>query len=167
MICMNAFKPGDVITKHDSAHPSSSLVVDGFDKDGTLLAHPLGGGFQISIPADAVARFSAVQGDESISVFSSARFALDGVDGEFQGWCDGELWNGWEKPCFERDVAELILNSVGATFTYSSKEDAFVVVDAEGKETDRIDGTTVQLGDGGSVTAYFVGSGSWIWERVE
>ncbi len=166
-IRMKGFKQGEIILQDGGKHPDESLAVDGFDGEGNLLAHPLGGGFQISIPADSVPRFSAVQVEEAVSVFSSALFAMDGVDGEFQGWCDGMSWNGWEKPCFTRDVAEAVLRAVGAVFTYSQDEDAFIMEDAEGEETERFEGIAVELGDGGSVIAYFIGAGSWIWEKIE
>ena len=46
-----SFHQGDIIVRDDTTYPEGALIVDGFDKEGNLLAHPMGGGLQFIIPA--------------------------------------------------------------------------------------------------------------------
>jgi hypothetical protein len=162
---MNSLLLGEVIVRDDLKYPDGALVVDGFDAGGALLAHNLGGGAQLIIPKEEIHRFQRVEAAETISVFAAGTFYLDGIEGEFEGWSDGSSWNGWERPCFTRDVAERILAASGYRWSYDASADEFTVVTSEEDEPERFTGEAIQLGDGGSVTAYFVGAGSWIWEK--
>ena len=45
------FSKGEVICREDLAYPEGAFVCDGYDASGRLLAHPLGGGLQLTIPA--------------------------------------------------------------------------------------------------------------------
>jgi len=163
---MSMFMQGEIIVRNDLKYPGGALVVDGVDDQGCLLAHPLGGGLQFSVPPREVGRFESVDPAEQIPVFSAGIFALDGIDGEFEGWSDGSLWNGWEKPSFSREVAERILKASGYRWSYDPSADEFSVVTSEEDEPEQFKGEAIQLGDGGSVTAYFVGAGAWVWDKI-
>ncbi len=164
---MPMFTQGEIIVRNDLKFPDSALVVYGTDDRGCLLAHPLGGGLQFILPSAELPRFQRVEASETLSVFGSGKFYLEGIDGEFEGWSDGTFWNGWEKPCFARKTAELVLQAAGASWTYDAKSDAFVVATEDGEDDETFAAETVQLGDGGAVIAYFIGAGSWIWEKTE
>jgi hypothetical protein len=43
------FGKGEVICREDLGYPEGALVCDGYDAAGGLLAHPLGGGFQLTV----------------------------------------------------------------------------------------------------------------------
>ena len=44
------------------------------------------------------------------TLYEKARFVINGVtDDEFEGYTNGELWNGWEKPYFEKRISDKIL----------------------------------------------------------
>jgi hypothetical protein len=107
-----------------------------------------------------------VSDEERVPVFSRGGFSIDGMEGEFEGWSDGTLWNGWEKPCFTREVAERILEASGYRWSYDPSADEFTIVASEEDEPEQFKGETIQLGDGGSVTAYFVGAGAWVWDKI-
>jgi len=163
---MFMFAQGEIIVRNDLKYPDGALVVDGVDDQGCLLAHPLGGGCQFTLPSAELPRFQRVEASETLSVFSSGKFYLDGIDGEFEGWSDGSSWNGWEKPCFTREVAERILEASGYRWSYDPTADEFTVVTSEEDEPEQFKGEDIQLGDGGSVTAYFVGAGAWVWDKI-
>lgn len=159
------FRQGDLIAHRNADYPAGALVVHGADSEGNLLVHPLGGGFEMRLSADDLAGFDRVGEEEQVPVFTPGTFSIDGIEGEFEGWADGTLWNGWEKPCFTRDVAERIVAASGYRWSYDASADEFAVVTSEEEDPERFTGEAIQLGDGGSVTAYFIGAGSWIWEN--
>ncbi len=164
---MPMFTQGEIIVRDDHKYPDGAVVVDSIDERGHLLVHPVGGGLQFAVPPREVGRFQSVEPAEQIQVFSAGTFCLEGIDGEFEGWSDGSSWNGWEKPSFTREVAERILAALGYRWSYDASVDEFTVVTSEEDEPERFTGEAIQLGDGGSVTAYFVGAGSWIWDKTE
>jgi hypothetical protein len=163
---MNVFSEGEVIVRDDLKYPDGALVVDGLDEEGCMLAHPLGGGFQLVVPPENLSRFQRVEAAETIEVFSPGTFSVEGTSGKFEGWSDGSSWNGWERPCFTREVAERILEASGHRWSYDPSADEFTVFTSEDDDPEQFKGESIQLGDGGSVTAYFVGAGAWIWEKI-
>jgi hypothetical protein len=163
---MATFSQGEVIVRDDLKFPDGALVVDGLDSRGCLLVHPLGGGFQLAVPPEDIDRFQRVDAEETVPVFSRGTFCIDGVEDAFDGWSDGSSWNGWEKPCFTRVVAERILTASGYRWSYDASADEFIVVTSEDDEPERFTGEAIQLGDGGSLTAYFVGAGAWVWDKI-
>jgi len=163
---MKAFAKDDVIVREDLTYPEGGLVVDGHTEEGYVLAHPLGGGLQLILAPEEANRFEPVEAAERIPVFSPGAFCLEGIDGDFSGWSDGTSWNGWEKPCFSREVAERVLQSSGYDWSYDAASDEFVVYSLVEDGPERFTSEFVKLGDGGTVKAYFVGAGSWIWDRV-
>ena len=167
MRAMLTFSEGEVIVRDDLKYPEGALVVDGVDAQGSLLVRPLGGGFQLVLPRRELGRFQRVEPAETIEVFSPATFGVDGLDGEFEGWSDGSAWNGWEKPCFTREVAERILQATGCRWTYDASDDEFIITAIEDEDPERCGGETIELGDGGSVIAYFIGAGFWTWDTTQ
>ena len=159
---MPMFTQGEIIVRDDLKYPDGAVVVDGLDTRGRLLVHPLG----VALPLREIGRFQSVEPDEQIPVFSAGTFYLEGIEGEFEGWSDGSSWNGWEKPCFTREVAERILEASGYRWSYDAATDEFTVVTSEEDEPELFSDQAIQLGDGGSVTAYFVGAGAWVWDKI-
>ena len=60
------FAKGDMICREDLGYPEGALVCDGYDNDGRLLARPLGGGFQVTVPSHEERRFRLVAEEERI-----------------------------------------------------------------------------------------------------
>ena len=167
MAAMLIFSEGELIVRDDLKYPEGVLLVDGRDARGGLLVRPLGAGFQFILPSAEVARFQRVEPAETIEVFSPGTYALEGLDGQFAGWSDGSCWFGWEKPCFSREVAEGIVRATGRRWTYEERTDAFVVANSAGRGFDHFVGEVIELGDGGSATVYFIGAGSWTWDKAK
>jgi hypothetical protein len=167
MGAMLIFSEGELIVRDDLKYPEGVLVVDGRGARGGLLVRPLGGGVQFILPSAEVACFQRVEPAETIEVFSPGTYALEGLDGKFAGWSDGSCWFGWEKPCFTREVAERIVRATGRRWTYEEPADEFVVANSAGRGFDHFIGETIELGDGGSATVYFIGAGSWTWDKAK
>ena len=160
------FSKGEVICRKDLGYPEGALVCDGYDDAGRLLAHPLGGGFQLTVPAREEARFRAVaQGENGAALFQRGRFSLADSEAAFDGWSNGELWNGWAMPRFEFAVCREILKSLGdEQARVEQKGDAFVTV-SNGEEEMWL-AEQITISDGSQVRVYPLGAGSWTWEEA-
>lgn len=96
-------------------------------------------------------------------------FTID--DGKsLSGYSQGELWNGWSCPAFERDAIEAWLVFTGNPFTYNQDSDTLTVFFKDSKGNDEADpeeytGFDIQV-DGVPVHVYAVGSGCWVWEQA-
>jgi hypothetical protein len=160
------FKLGELIVRDDTRHPEGTLVVNHHDDIGNLLAYPLGGGFELTIPASDVSRFSVVTKEEATPIYRKAWFRLEGLeDNEFEGWTAGKLWNGWAMPCFEIQQATKLAELLGEQLRCDSSQDAFISTSGDGEEI--WSGQIIDLPDGGQVKAYAVGASSWMWDIVE
>ena len=124
------FSKGEVIRREDLAYPEGALVCDGYDDAGRLVVHPLGGGFQLTVPAQDETRFRVVaEGERAVALFRRGRFTVTDGQKAFEGWSNGELWNGWEMPRFEFAVCQAILKSLGGEQArFEQEEDAFITV---------------------------------------
>jgi hypothetical protein len=148
-------------------YPEGALVCDGYDSAGRLLAHPLGGGFQLTVPAQDEPRFRVMaEGEKAAAPFRRGRFALADSGEAFEGWSSGRLWNGWEMPRFERAVGERLLAWLGdARARFDAERDAFVTVSQDGEE-EVWGAAAITITDGSCINAYPVGAGAWIWEAA-
>jgi len=163
---MNAFEKNQVIVRDDGKFPSDALVVVGYEMDGSLLAHPLGGGLQFQIPADEVVRFSAVSEGEKTAIFSKGLFMLEGIEEKFEGWSDGTLWNGFEKPHFSKHTAVLVLTATGYKWKFEEAQNCFLVFGEDEDEPTVYAVGLISLPDGGTEKVYAIGAGDWIWDKV-
>jgi len=67
----------DIICRKNLDYPEGALLGDGYDDAGQLLAHPLGGGFQLTVPAEEACQFRVVEhGETGAALFSRRRFSL-------------------------------------------------------------------------------------------
>ena len=96
------FSKGDILISRDAHFPEGVVIVDGYDDAGQLLAHPLGGGFQLTYSATKQGDFRvADDGERERTLYRRARFSLMDSEDSFEGWTNGECWNGWAEPLFE------------------------------------------------------------------
>jgi hypothetical protein len=163
---MQDVRVGSVLVRRDLDYPTGALVVDGPAGGGGIFVHPLGGGLQGVVLSDELSRFDVVAEQEKVSLFTQGVFCIDGVEGEFQGWSDGSVWNGWDKPFFSMDVSVQVLKAFGCFWEYDAGKDVFIVKTDSCEDAEEFAGISLELADGGRVHAYPVGAGSWIWERV-
>ena len=128
-----SFHQGDIIVRDDTTSPEGALIVDGFDHDGNLLAHPMGGGLQFIIPASDLPRFGIADELEKTPVFRRALFTIEDVEEKFTGWCDGRHWNGWAMPRFEFPHAKKVVAALDPkSGRYDAAADAFITMTADG-----------------------------------
>ena len=165
---MIRFDKGQILVLGKAEFPKHAIVVDGYNDDGHLLAHALGGGFQQSFPPSIHAQFRVVdEHEQTRQLHSRARFSLMDSDELFSGWTDGSSWNGWAVPYFERLEAERLirwLNDERSRFDEQRK--AFLTWSADGEE-ELWEATEIRISDGTTVHAYSIGGGSWCWDEVE
>jgi hypothetical protein len=161
------FSKGEIICRDDLAYPEGALVCDGYDGAGRLLAHALGGGFQLTVPAQDEPRFRAVpDGERGAALFYKGRFTLADAEAAFDAWSNGELWNGWAMPRLERAEAERVLARLGdQRARFDGERDAFVTMSQDGEQ--EVWGVEViTIADGSRIKAYPVGAGAWTWEEA-
>jgi hypothetical protein len=93
------------------------------------------------------------------------RFCFD-ESKTFNGYTFGSLWNGWECPYFEFDVAMEIAkwNNKGGVFmaSYDPEKDEFYFYDEGGDYTDVYKGMTIET-EHGQKKVYDLGYNSWCW----
>jgi len=90
-------------------------------------------------------------------------FGMEGIDGIFEGWTDGTLWNGWAKPDFEFAAAEEVTKLFGGE--YRADLDAFVTnLEGEGNEVWR--SVMILTLDGIERRVYPIGAAAWVWDEV-
>ena len=161
------FKKDDIIIKAEAVYPHGAMVVDGYDDQGRLLAHPMGGGLQYAIKVGAGGDFRRVTADEQQRpLWRTSRFALDGVDGAFKGWTNAQLWNGWGKPHFEPEEARKLIAAINdPKVRYDSAKDVFITTNGEAEDEVWSAQLITVLGPS-QVKVFPIGAGSWCWEEA-
>ena len=94
----------------------------------------------------------------------AAKFVMDAFGDEvFDGFTQGETWNGWARPYFTFEQAKRIVEAhqaQGGKASYDQAEDAFSFEMGE-NEVDSFPAETVE-----GRKFYLVGAGCWIWEEA-
>ena len=162
------FTKGDTIIPAEAVYPSRAMIVDGYEPDGTLLAHPLGGGLQYRFKPGAEKQFRVVpKAETAAGLWRRAKFTIEGTDAEFQGWTKGQLWNGWAMPHFEHSEAQRVIETLtDPKGKYDAARDCFVSTNSDREEEIWPAELITALG-GQQVRVYGVGAGAWIWDEVE
>lgn len=168
---MSAFAKGQVIVGMDYKYPEGALNVDDVKPDGTVVAFPIGGGFQMSFRPEALEknRFRVVAQAEIEAVsYKAGKFVIDCWEGKtFEGWASGVPWNGWAQAYFPLKAAKRIMGlcnkGVGGKASYKAGTDTFTFVSEHEDEPMTCKGTKLP---GVPETVYPIGTGSWTWSRV-
>ena len=94
----------------------------------------------------------------------AARFAIESLGDEvFEGFTQGETWNGWARPYFTFKQAQRIVEAHrarGAKAWYDEAQYAFGF-EISPDEVDAFPGEVVE-----GQTLYPIGAGCWIWEEA-
>jgi hypothetical protein len=100
-----------------------------------------------------------------------AKFAIDSIsNSSFEGYTNGETWNGWICPYFEKSEAEHVLQASEANhhkWIYDADRDIFIVYTEHNTEEaaeEIFEAVQGFLEDGNEITVYGIGAHSWIWE---
>ena len=104
--------------------------------------------------------------------WSQSRFEIDGL-GTFDGYGDGETWNGWACPVFplaEADRIAEVFRAQSDAFEarYDPDTDEYVFRDPEDDPDEAplaFGSGTIDVG-GELVTVWFIGTRYWTWEEV-
>lgn len=95
-------------------------------------------------------------------------FTIDGFDAIFEGYTQGQHWNGWACPYFTKEVAGKIMqvNNKSHDFKayqmhYDKEQDAFIRQEDEGDEPYVMKGIDI---DG--MHLYPIGTMCWIWDDI-
>ena len=104
------------------------------------------------------------------TLYEKARFVINGVtDDEFEGYTNGELWNGWEKPYFEKRISDKILEVckkyVDDRSYYDNKKDEYIIY-SNNDEPEIFVSEIIETSDGRK-KVYGIGAGSWTWDLAE
>lgn len=101
--------------------------------------------------------------------FTSAQFFMDAIEGVFEGFTNGDTWNGWARPYFEQSAAEQVLEASeanGYRWTFDDARDVFSVrrmEDPDDYGPEEFAGLDITVGEQ-SFRVYPIGAYSWIWE---
>lgn len=104
--------------------------------------------------------------------FHKASFTIDSLpDKVFSGYTDGEEWNGWACPYYERHEAEQILKfseTNGYWWQYDQENDAFIVGahTEENNTAPEMFRSLIILVDDKPLKVYPIGTRAWIWEEA-
>lgn len=175
------FQNGSVILPKGGKYPEDALVVISVSEDKQAFqASPEHGGLVWNFDLAAIGRygFRFAQPEELIAVWRKGRFYLEMLEGSFEGWTTGELWNGWATPAFEKKVAERLMKALTeskleygtdaehAGWKYDKTADAFLYYDYEGTEPIVEKGLLINAG-GKPRAVYGIGSGAWTWSEED
>lgn len=111
--------------------------------------------------------------EKRMTVYKSARFAVDGIDEEFPGFTAGDFWNGWACPSFTRQIAEQILIASelnGYQGQYNQETNAFEIRHAEDPDDYEpvvFNSMTITLDNGSRIEVYGIGAYYWTCTEIE
>jgi hypothetical protein len=99
-------------------------------------------------------------------------FTIDNVESFYGYHHPSDLWNGWEKPYFEWEVAKKVVSWIetqnGPEKLQIAKEKNSIIVLEDFDNSFEITGE-IKSTDDGKKTLYALGTGWWVWDifRVE
>lgn len=103
--------------------------------------------------------------------FQRAQFSIDSLpEMTFEGFTDGEMWNGWACPYFTHNIARSVLQASqdnGYTWSFEAETDTFAVRhrdDPEDYEPERFEAIRINI-ENESFVVYGIGAFSWTWEN--
>ena len=107
-------------------------------------------------------------------MFHKGRFIIEDWFGPFEGWTNGQRWNGWECPFFECDTVIRMVDTWnnkafdGEEYQarYDEERDAFYFRDGGLEEWDCFGAKTIET-EGKAIKVYPIGAFCWIWSDVE
>jgi len=162
------FSKGDILVPRDAQFPDGAVVVDGYDDDGPLLVHPLGGGFQYAFETKATSRYRVADvGEPGRALFRPVQLSLMDSEVHFTGWTNGEKWNGWAKPYFELAEGHRLIEWLKDDKShYDATQDVFLTISQDSEE-EVWAACSIAITDGSSIKAYPIGASSWCWDQVD
>jgi len=110
---------------------------------------------------------------EIMSIYYRSVFRIDSSEHTYFGYMNGQVWNGFAMPLFDKQTAMNVLADCGSdpTWRYDKKSDSFILrfkdcTEIESGECDEIYSAQWIVVDGKRKKVYGIGSGSWVWESL-
>ena len=98
-----------------------------------------------------------------------AIFTIDGFAPAYIGYTNGDRWNGWATPHFEKDEAFKVMADFNAdadrVMQYDEIYDQFFTLDIDTMELETWKGEDIQT-DEGVKHLYGIGAYSWVWDDI-
>lgn len=100
--------------------------------------------------------------------FRRARFTFGEAAGEiFEGFTNGEAWNGFACPYFSHEIARAVLvasEQNGYSWRYDRDKDAFFVRHSDDPENYAEEFSAIKaVIEGQDTVLYAIGAYSWVW----
>lgn len=95
-------------------------------------------------------------------------FVIEGFDGVFEGYTNGERWNGWSCPRFPKEVADKVVDmfnrGVNCKAWYDEENDEYIFTqNHDNIEDEKYDSQLIEI-DGKEIKVYAIGAWGWVWE---
>lgn len=103
-------------------------------------------------------------------MFKKTRFEIvDCSEKNFEGYTDGQHWNGWECPRFTKEIGLLVMEQFSydepLKAYFDESKDAFIFP-VEDSEPDVYEGVDITC-DGDILHVYAIGAWGWVWDEYE
>lgn len=136
----------EVYRMHEEADIAQFVLVSEIKTD-MIVGSPLRGGWQLNIPvSDFKEKFVHVSKAELALLkrnFKEKHFDLDDWEETIPAWSNGEIWNGWGCPYFERDVLEKAIENGSLSDDYTKvfvkDEGAYAIMTMSGELPEEYD----------------------------
>lgn len=155
--------------KKGGRYPADAVEVIGeTSRDVEVRFSPLGGGFVYRASTESFAeKYRRVTDkDRAAATWRKTSVATDAMEEQgivLDAWTQGDLWNGWAKPLFEKAEALKIAEIMGEGMTYDAEKDRFVDhLDGEQEVYEKME---IEA-EGRTIEVYPIGTGSWCWSEV-
>ncbi len=95
-------------------------------------------------------------------------FTIDQCPYAWDGFTNGDHWNGWATPVFEKAQAVAILEETQCIFHYDQETDSFVFrcEGEEDEDTIEMKGQDILVSDE-TRHVYQIGTGWWVWDDLQ
>lgn len=148
------------------------------DAPATLRQNPQTRAWVIACTQYPVCRWERPTGASAAPIYYTQHaFSIDDdPTASFTGWTDGQRWNGFACPLFERDEAQRMVDAYatgalswsgppeeGYAAGYEAATDSFWFYNPSVGARDAFSGTDIILPDGRPVHVYPIGAAGWIW----
>ena len=77
---------------------------------------------------------------------------------------EGDRWNGWAKPFFVKEAADLVCNQISGLCYDAAADSCDITMDGE---LEQFAGRELDVPGIGSIKVYAIGAGSWCWDVWE
>lgn len=103
--------------------------------------------------------------------YKQAYFGIDSCPTLVQGYTRGERWNGWQCPCFTKEVVDKYIETedmrTAYKVVYNESKDTYILYDNYVEDDDEplaYEGHDIEI-NGVTKHVYDLGSWAWVWDK--